>query len=304
MSDTNDNGVPCKAKLVLRAEEPAAAAAFCASVLGWEPLGGDAYGENVGRLFGLPGGELALLVGGEGDLEGETERQLADPDAKRPASGERFYIRIAETFGSLDPIKERASAAGAVVKDELEPLCWRSLTIRLPDGQLAVYWQEFAATDEHILALYASGPDKLEAALAGLTEPDLDRAIAPGKWTIRQQTLHLVDLELAAAHKLKFILASAEPGRLYTSSRFEQDAWAEGMRYAERPIATEVALFRLLREHVRTVCRHIPDGLARSVTLASGQTETAGKLMKAMAGHANGHIRRIGEIREQAVDSR
>lgn len=294
-SESRDGGqrVQVLAKLVIGVERAETAVPFYTEVLGWQAI---ATGDD-GRyaLLAMPG-EGAALLADRADAEAYAAR-LAAPDAKRLESGERHIIRVPEEMGSLEPLLRRAEEAGAVVSDELEPLCWRTLTLEAPEGHRFAYWQEFAAADEQIMAMFAAAPQRLEDALAGLGDSELDRALAPGKWTIRQQVHHLVDLDMAATHKLKFILADSEPGRTYSSSRFEQDRWAEGMKYALRPIAAEVALFRLLREHVLTVCSVIPDALARSVIVSGGRTETAAKLMKSMAGHANGHIRQIEQIR-------
>lgn len=302
-----------KAGLVLVVGDVGQAVRFYSEVLGWAVVGeaggnkAEANETNAGgsgpggscAVLVMPDGRRAILTGG--GLEREAERRLAEAGegAVQAEPADRVYIRLPASFGSLDALKRRAEAVGAVVTDDVEPHCWRMLTVGTPEGYQFVYWREEELTDEQLLALFVSGPDKLEASLAGLREDELDLSIAPGKWTIRQQVLHLVDLELAAAHKLKFILADAAPGRPYASSRFEQDAWAEGMRYAERPIAVEVGLFRLLREHIAAICRHLPDAMRRSVVLASGRTETAGQLMKSMYAHANTHVRRIAEIRER-----
>jgi catechol 2,3-dioxygenase-like lactoylglutathione lyase family enzyme len=286
-----------KAKIVLESAGLEIAESFYCGVLGWEREAAKPPGGGKGHAWLLmPDGELALLVDSDKAGKGEVGTDQ-EAGASRIKPGDRFYIRITEAYGSLDPLKRRAEAVRAVDGDELEPNCWRTLSLRTPEGYKIAYWQEFEASEEDIVAMYAAGPDRLEAALAGLNEDGLDEAIAPGKWTIRQQVLHLVDLELAAAHKLKYIVADPEPGRAYVSSRFGQDAWAEGMRYDRRPIATEVALFRLLREHILIVCSHIPGALHRSVVVGGGRTETALRLMKSMAGHANAHIRRIADIR-------
>ncbi|MDF2719085.1 MAG: Glyoxalase/bleomycin resistance protein/dioxygenase superfamily protein, partial [Paenibacillus sp.] len=253
MSNKATEQLDRKAKIALEVGGLAAAVKFYSGVLGWMSNDPEAFeGADKYIWLQMPDEELALLY--ERGMSEDAVNRMVKSESSRMKSGDRFYIRVPEAAGSLDPLLRRAEAAGAVQKDEVEPLCWRTLTLRTPEGYGIAYWQEFETAEEDILALYASGPDKLEAALAGLCEADLDLAIAPGKWTIRQQVLHVVDLELAAAHKLKYILADSEPGRSYVSSRFEQDAWAEGMNYAERPIAAEVALFRLLREHIRIVC--------------------------------------------------
>lgn len=288
-----------KARAVLETADLRKAESFYCGVLGWEREEPEHTGGGNGRAWlRMPDGASALLIesGMAAKGAGGSDREA---EASRIKPGDRFYIRITEAYGSLDPLKHRAEAVGAAEGDELEPNCWRTLSLRTPEGYFIAYWQEFEAPEEDIVAMYAAGPDRLEAALAGLDEDGLDKALAPGKWTIRQQVLHLVDLELAAAHKLKYIVADPEPGRSYVSSRFGQDAWAEGMRYDRRPIATEVALFRLLREHILIVCRHVPDALNRSVTVGDGRYETALRLMKSMAGHANAHIRRIADIRSK-----
>lgn len=285
-----------KAKIVLGTAGLEKSVSFYCGVLGWERGEPEHTGGGNGHAWlRMPDGASALLV--ESDETGEEAAGTDREEASRIKPGDRFYIRLTEAYGSLEPLKRRAEAVGAVDGDELEPGCWRTLSLRTPDGYKIAYWQEFEASGEDIVALYAAGPVRLEEALAGLDEDGLDKALAPGKWTIRQQVLHLVDLELAAAHKLKYIVADPEPGRAYVSSGFGQDIWAEGMRYDRRPIATEVALFRLLREHILIVCRHVPDALYRSVIVGDGRTETALRLMKSMAGHANAHIRRIADIR-------
>ncbi|WP_158289445.1 DinB family protein [Paenibacillus flagellatus] len=276
--------------LLLDVRGLSAARRWYEDVLGWSGSAGDESERQA--VLRVPGGGFALLVeaGNEGaGFEGGA--------TSRPKPGERFYVPVPDGPDGLDELRRRAEAAGAPVADETEPSCWRTLTIGTPEGYRAAYWQELDASDDTIVALFAAGPDALERSLAGLDDAALDWSLAPGKWSIRQQVLHTVDLELATMHKLKFALASDEPGRAYTASRFTQDAWAEGMCYSERPIAAEVALFRALRDHTLCVCRHIPGALARSVVSSGGRVETAARLLKAMAGHANTHIRRIREIR-------
>lgn len=40
---------------------------------------------------------------------------------------------------------------------------------------------------------YLSGPQKLRAAIAGMTEDQLDATPVPGKWSTRQIVCHIVD---------------------------------------------------------------------------------------------------------------
>jgi catechol 2,3-dioxygenase-like lactoylglutathione lyase family enzyme len=299
-----NSGQSGNVKVVLDVADPAEAGWFYEEVLGWERAGTNRE-EGGGELLRMPGGELALLQrpdgakGDRGETLGATAAVNPGPVPNRPAPGDRVYVLVPDgAAGVLDAVKRRAEAAGAPVRDESEPFCWRTLTVTTPEGYRVAFWKELEASPGDIAAAYASGPDRLEAALAGLDESALDWALAAGKWSIRQQVLHLVDLELASVHKLKYIAGSTEPDRVYTGNRFTQDEWAQAMRYADRPIVVETALFRLLREHVMLLHRHIPGFMERSVRVGGGRHESAIRLMKSMAGHANTHIRRILEIRE------
>ncbi|MCZ8519243.1 MULTISPECIES: DinB family protein [Paenibacillus] len=277
-----------KADLLLKVTKAEEAACWYADVLGWER---EADGEGWAMLR-MTGGAYALLMGEKG-----THACHAAEGARSVEPGGRFYLPAPAEPGGLDGLEARVRGAGVRCSDESEPGCWRTLTVHTPEGYRAAYWQELFPGEDEIVALFEGGPKELETVLADLDEAQLDWTAAAGGWSIRQQVLHVVDLELAALHKLKFALASREPGREYRSPGFSQDDWAEGMRYADRPIGTEAALFRLVREHVLSVCRHVPGALARSVVTAGGGEESAGRLMKQMAGHANVHLRRIAEIR-------
>ncbi|TVY09034.1 glyoxalase [Paenibacillus cremeus] len=283
-----------RAKLVLRVPEVATALGFYTRGLGWEPR--EIHAAERYALLQVPDAGCALLAG-EG-LAAHTERRLTAPGGHVVEAAGRFYLPAPGDPGALAQLQQRALAEGGRCEVETEPCCWRTVTVHTPQGYRAAYWVELFPTEEETLEVFAAGPAGLEAALAGLEEPWLDLARAPGTWSIRQQVLHVVDLELVALHKLKFILAEPVEGRVYTGHALDQDAWAEAMRYAARPIRAEAAMFRLLREHVLSLCEHMPSGALQRSVIAGGRTETAARLIKMMAGHANVHIRRIREIRE------
>lgn len=280
-----DNGI----RIWLEVKDPGEASRFYSEVLGWERLsgGGDGF-----CLLRLPDGKAVGLI--RGDAEDDCLPHSADG---KLASGGLLYVRVPDIAGWREALVARIDASGAPFSDIEESGGPRTLTITTPEGYRIAYWQTVELAEDDLLELYAAGPERLEAAVSGLGEAELDWALAPGKWTIRQQVLHIVDLELAAAHKLKFILASSNPAREYRSTRFDQDEWAAGMVYHLRPIADEVALFRQLRRHLLALLAHLPDGLKRSVTNSAGKTETAARLLQAMTGHAAGHMRRVEEIR-------
>ncbi|WP_426448948.1 DinB family protein [Paenibacillus sp. S-38] len=280
--------------LVIETTDAEGASRWYSDILEWDRV--DSSSEEGWVLLRMSGGGHVLLAGrGAGE---QAPGRWAAFAAKRLKPGERLYLSHPEgEEGALNRLEARLQAAGAEYTDESEPGCWRSLAVDLPDGGIAVYWQELFPREEAIRAMFADGPGRLESVLSGLNDRELDWSLSAGSWSIRQQVLHLVDLELAALHKLKFALASPKAGRKYVSPPFHQDEWAEGMGYGERPVAAEVQLFRQVREHVLSICRHVPGAMGRFVITKDGREESAGRLMKQMAGHVNVHLRRIAEIR-------
>lgn len=209
----------------------------------------------------------------------------------RPLPGDCFYIGVPSVEAVRKQLMERG-LTGLLLEEDTGSI--RKLLIPTIDGHIATYWEELHPSAEEIIALYAQGSEQLRLALQGLDEAMLDLSLAPGKWTIRQNVLHLIDLELVTIHKLKFALA--EPGKPFQGTPFSQDAWSEGLAYANRPIDLEVELFAMLRGHVIRMCEVLPDALERYVRNAE-KIETVQYLLKIMAGHANHHIRIIHKIR-------
>ena len=79
-----------------------------------------------------------------------------------------------------------------------------------------------------------------------LSDSDLERSYAPGKWTVRFLLHHLADAETVMFDRLRRVL-SEKRGVLWA---FDQDAWAAGLDYAERPLELSRKLYESTREGV------------------------------------------------------
>lgn len=236
----------------------------------------------------LPGGLGAVLTSDRAlDLT-----PYMDAAFSEPGPGHRNYL----PGTGLDSLQQTFMEKGVtgMTMDE-DAGFWRHLNVTDPDGYLFSFFEELPTPDDVVLSVYRKGPDLLDEAIAGLTDADLDLVRAPGKWSIRQIVLHLIDSDLGMTHRMKFALA--EPGRNYALNPYSQDRWADGLDYAHRPIRTEVALFRLNREHILGLCDHFPDAFDRSVGSERGAMDVR-KMMKMLAGHARGHINQIWQTRK------
>lgn len=78
-----------------------------------------------------------------------------------------------------------------------------------------------------LLQKYRKAVDEFCTIAKNLKEEELELALATGKWTIWEQIVHIVDVELVGAYRLRKILAEAKPLLLV----FDQDAWVDKLDY-------------------------------------------------------------------------
>jgi DinB family protein len=74
---------------------------------------------------------------------------------------------------------------------------------------------------ESAVAAIAELPTRLKAAVAGLTDAQLDTPYRPGGWTVRQVVHHLADSHMNAYIRTKLGLTEHEP----TIKPYDQDLW-------------------------------------------------------------------------------
>ena len=161
-----------------------------------------------------------------------------------------------------------------------------------------------ADSQASIVARYAEGPARLEQALAGLQDADLDAPPAQGGWTIRQIVHHIVDGDDLWKVGVKAALGN-EQGEFTLAWYWvlSQDTWADRWAYAGRPIDVSLALFTAIRAHVTQLLAHVPGAWNRSVTVRKpdgGTTRlTVGAVVEMQADHLQHHVRRILAIRKE-----
>jgi DinB family protein len=89
---------------------------------------------------------------------------------------------------------------------------------------------------------YNDGYRVVAEALIGADDQQLDARPAPGKWTAREVVHHLADSEMAAAFRLRLLLAIDNPP-IYG---YDQDRFAQRLFY-DRPIASSLEAFKAAR---------------------------------------------------------
>lgn len=90
----------------------------------------------------------------------------------------------------------------------------------------------------------AETPERLAAAVAGLTPAQLDTPYRPGGWTVRQVVHHLPDSHMNSYVRFKLALTEDEP----TIKPYDEARWAELADSRETPVETSLALLENLHD--------------------------------------------------------
>jgi uncharacterized damage-inducible protein DinB len=96
-------------------------------------------------------------------------------------------------------------------------------------------------------------PDKLETALRGLNDAQLDTPYGEGKWTLRQVVHHLADSHLNALARMKLILTESKP----TWFAYDQDAWAAMPDALTLSPQVSVSILKGVQERMAVMLEHI-----------------------------------------------
>lgn len=145
------------------------------------------------------------------------------------------------------------------------------------------------------LEVLAEMPGALRQAVAGLAPEQESTAERSGKWSVRQVVQHLADSELVGGFRFRMVLAHDAP----ELPGYDQDLWAERLRYQESDLASALDEFAMLRNaNLRLFRRATPEDLRRVMRHSERGEESLGHLIKLYAGHDLVHLAQIRRIRQ------
>lgn len=128
---------------------------------------------------------------------------------------------------------------------------------------------------------------------SALEKAILRRAEAPGKWSVIEVVQHLADSDLVFGFRLRMILTENKP----PLQGYDQDAWARTFQYGDVELDTALDQLRGLRAANFHVLRRVSAAQLDRVGLHSERgPESAGALLRLMAGHDLVHRRQIDRI--------
>jgi len=168
--------------------------------------------------------------------------------------------------------------------------------LRYPIGPFE-FGLPFSAHERSLfLAQVAEAPANLRAAIAGLSDAQLDTTYRPGGWTVRQVVHHLPDSHLNWYVRAKLALTEDEP----TIQPFSENLWAE--LPDSRGGAIEPSLKILEGIHARTVLFFeslAPQDWTRKFFHPERGVLIIQDILPAFAWHSRHHTAHITEMRRR-----
>lgn len=153
-----------------------------------------------------------------------------------------------------------------------------------------------AAKRNELIRRYRDGATVVGAALAGVTERELDARPAPSKWSAREIVHHLADSELVAALRLRRLLTEERPALRAT----DLAGYVRRLHY-DRPIHSSLALLGAVRASTAELLERIGDAeWGREGVQAEAGRFTVEKWLEICAQHAHTHAEQIQKARAAA----
>ncbi|HEY3162991.1 MAG TPA: DinB family protein [Candidatus Limnocylindrales bacterium] len=145
-----------------------------------------------------------------------------------------------------------------------------------------------------LLDRYGAGIAAVRAALAGITEAELDRKPAePDGWTARQVAHHLADSESMAYIRLRRLIAEDDP----FIQGYDEPEWARRLHY-DRPIETSVAVLAAVRAASLQLLQSLtPAEWERTGTHSESGPYSVEGWLEIYAGHSHDHADQIRRAR-------
>jgi len=127
--------------------------------------------------------------------------------------------------------------------------------LRFPIGEFDRDYEVSADARRSRIQIIDELPDRVAAAVAGLTDAQLDTPYRPGGWTVRQTVHHLADSHSNSLTRFKLALTEDAPP---TIKPYYEERWAE---LADSKLPVEVSLAMIEAIHVRwsTLLRSMSD---------------------------------------------
>ena len=142
----------------------------------------------------------------------------------------------------------------------------------------------------------AATPGRVRAAVAGLSDAQLDTPYREGGWTVRQVVHHLVDSHMNAYIRWRLALTETQP----TIKPYDESEWAKLEDAQNAPVEVSLKLLEALHERwVRLLHSVKAEQYARTLLHPEHGVRNLDWLLFLYSWHGKHHTAHITELRKQ-----
>lgn len=143
-------------------------------------------------------------------------------------------------------------------------------------------------------AQIAALPKEMRAAVAGLTDAQLDTPYRPEGWTVRQVVHHVVDSHINSYVRFRWALTEDEPD----IKTYDEKAWATLPDAASAPVALSLNLLDAVHARWSALLRTLtPEDWSRALVHPKSGRMTLDDMLALYAWHGRHHVAHITELR-------
>ena len=168
--------------------------------------------------------------------------------------------------------------------------------LRYPIGKLVRKPQLTAEERRSAIDAIADAPRALRAAVANLTDAQLDTPYRAEGWTVRQVVHHVADSHMNAYLRFRFALTEDNP----TIKPYDEAKWAELVDARTMPAGVSVDMLEGMHARLVTLLRSIPIGdFQRTLNHTQNGPMTVDSLLGMYSWHGRHHVAHVTALRER-----
>jgi hypothetical protein len=168
--------------------------------------------------------------------------------------------------------------------------------LRYPIGKFKFEGPTIPEQRDELLNQIEQTPNRLRAAVKGLSDQQLDTPYRPEGWTVRQVVHHVPDSHLNAYVRFKLALTEDEP----TIKPYAEDRWARLADTQFTPVEVSLAMLDSLHDRWVRLLRSLqPEDWKRSFRHPELGLVSLEKNLALYAWHGRHHVAHITSLRER-----
>ena len=153
----------------------------------------------------------------------------------------------------------------------------------------------FAMSHSELVDRYATGAQRVRAAVADMTPEQVALRPIPGKWSTLEVVAHLADFEIIGVDRLTAVIAEDSPT---LPGRCER-RYAARLHYMDRDLEEQLQIIELCRSHVTRMLRRLTiDDWSRCGIHTEAGPLTLTQLLERVVRHVEHHVPFIHEKRK------